>query len=174
MCDEWMPALQLPLTPEQFVQLPRNAAYQYEYAGGKVLLNPRPRHYHAMLDLHAYRPSVAAADVNEVAVRPMTAADIPRLEPVFAAAFHRIQPFGSLDDGAQREAARQCLQRTRTGGDGPWVEPASFVAGPEGHEPFGGLLITLLPAGDPSDWDSYYWAAAPPPTASRAGWAGLT
>ena len=31
MCDEWMPFIQLPLTIEQFRQLPRNSAYKYEY-----------------------------------------------------------------------------------------------------------------------------------------------
>src|SRR5260370_23058921 len=130
MCDEWMPALQVPLTWEQFLQLPRNGAYQYESAQGKALLNPRPRHYHAMLELPAYRPSPDGAELDGVVIRPMTAADIPRLEPVFAAAFHRIQPFGSLDDGTQREAAPHCLQRTRTGGDGPWAEQARVVASP--------------------------------------------
>jgi GNAT superfamily N-acetyltransferase len=177
MCDEWMPALQLQLSPQDFVRLPRNAAYQYEYARGKVLLNPRPRHYHAMLDLQGYCPSTDSAGLPGIAVRPMTAADIPELEPVFAAAFHRIQPFGSLDDGAQREAARQCLQRTRTGGDGPWIEQASFVASRlEDQGLCGGILITLLPAGDPNDWDSYYWAAVPPPdcVAQRLGRPHLT
>ena len=26
MCDQWMPSIKLPLTPEQFHELPRNAA----------------------------------------------------------------------------------------------------------------------------------------------------
>src|SRR5437588_294883 len=47
MCDEWMPALQLPLTWEQFLQLPRNPAYKYEYLEGKAFLSPRPSHYWA-------------------------------------------------------------------------------------------------------------------------------
>src|SRR5271166_4253967 len=93
MCDEWMPALQLPLTWEQFLQLPRNAGYKYEYLEGKALLSPRPRHYHALLDLHAFRPAVDEAP-QEMELRPMRADDFLLLEPAFKAAFHRIQPFG--------------------------------------------------------------------------------
>ena len=31
MCDEGMPRLELSISFEQFQQLPRNAAYQYDY-----------------------------------------------------------------------------------------------------------------------------------------------
>ena len=37
MCDEWMPTVVLPLSAEQFRQLPRNAAYKYERLGGHVV-----------------------------------------------------------------------------------------------------------------------------------------
>jgi len=163
MCDEWMPTLQLPLTWEQFLKLPRNAVYRYEYEKGNALLSPAPRHYHALLDLHDYRPS-AAEVTDDVVLRPMVADDFLPLEAPFQAAFHRIQPFGSLDDALQREAAHQCLQRTQTGGDGPWIQEASFVATrQEGEGDLrGAILITLLPPGDPGEWASYYWTAAPP------------
>jgi GNAT superfamily N-acetyltransferase len=177
MCDEWMPALQLPLTWEDFLRLPRNAGYKYEYAEGKALLNPRPRHYHAMLELAAYHPSADGMELDGLAVRPMAEEDMARLEPAFVAAFHRTQPFGSLDDAMQREAAHQCLQRTRSGGDGPWIQQASFIAEQrDDQEPCGAIFITLLPAGDPNDWDSYYWAGTPPPDciARRLGRPHLT
>src|SRR5262249_8588812 len=48
----------------------------------------------------------------------------------------------------------------RSGGDGPWIEQASFVAVEQGKL-LGAILITLLPEGDLSDWDSYYWTAPP-------------
>src|SRR5262249_55086634 len=67
-----------------------------------------------------------------------------------------------LDDATRQEAARQALERTRTGGDGPWVERGSFVAHEDGR-PVGAILVTLLPDGDPCDWDSYYWPGPPPP-----------
>ena len=31
MCDDWMPTIELPITIEQFHQLPRNRACKYEY-----------------------------------------------------------------------------------------------------------------------------------------------
>jgi hypothetical protein len=160
MCDEWMPTLELPLTWEQFLRLPRNAAYKYEYLEGKAVLTPRGKHYHGLLELHAYRPCEHEPPEG-VVLRPMREDDFLPLEVPFKAAFHRIQPFGSLDDGMQREAAHQCLQRTRTGGDGPWIQQASFVATQGQDEHQGAILITLLPQGDPGEWESYYWSHPP-------------
>ena len=165
MCDEWMPRIQLPLTIEQFHQLPRNAAYKYEYLDGRAWLSPRPRHYHALLDL---QPLPVPAEVH---VRPVQEGDWDSLQRIFTGAFRSIQPFGSLDDDTRREAARKALERTRTGGDGPWIERASFVALAENTQgkpkeevswPVGAVLITLLPEGDPTDLSSYYWDEPPP------------
>src|SRR2546423_4543861 len=115
MCDQWMPTLLLPLTREQFYQLPRNAAYRYELLSGQVVLSPRPKHYHALLDLQP------RGEDETLSMRRLQADDWDVLPKVFAASFHRIQPFGSLDDATRLEAARQCLERTRVGGDGPWI-----------------------------------------------------
>ncbi|HEV3256542.1 MAG TPA: GNAT family N-acetyltransferase [Gemmataceae bacterium] len=155
MCDQWMPMIKLPLTRDQFRQLPRNPAYKYEYLSEQTYLSPRPRHYHALLDL---RPIAAPVDPP---VRPLRAQDWDDLLPIFAGAFRTTQPFGSLDDETRHQAARQALERTRSGGDGPCIEAASFVA-PQGDQAGGAILITLLPAGDPCDWDSYYWPQPPP------------
>jgi GNAT superfamily N-acetyltransferase len=169
MSDDWMPLIKLPLTLEQFEQLPRNPAYKYEYLDRKAYLTPRPRHYHAWLDL---RPIEAAGPVD---LRPLPANRLPSLERLFATAFRAIQPFGSLSDAERLRAAREALARTRTGGDGPLVEQACFVAYEEGA-PVGALLVTLLPPGDPADWDSYHWEEPPPPdcVAQRLGRPHLT
>jgi GNAT superfamily N-acetyltransferase len=160
MCDEWMPTLVLPLTLEQFHQLPRNAAYKYEFLGGQVYLSPRPKHYHALLDL---QPGAVDPGVEGVTLRHLEAADWEKLVPLFSSAFARIQPFGSLDDETRRQAASQSLERTRSGGDGPWIAQASFVAVSRVEAyPIGAILITLLPAEDPSDFDAYYWKQPPP------------
>jgi GNAT superfamily N-acetyltransferase len=164
MCDEWMPVIKLPMTVEEFRQVPRNPAYKYEYLEGQLWLSPRPRHYHALLDLEAQAVPL------DVPMRGVQEADWADLQPVFAGAFQYIQPFGSLDEATRRQAARQALERTRTGGDGPWIEPASFVAlspgegadGPPGPPLQGAIFTTLLPGGDPCDWDSYYWREPPP------------
>jgi GNAT superfamily N-acetyltransferase len=177
MCDEWMPGLKLALTPEEFRQLPRHPAYKYEFLSGTAYLSPRPKHYHAVLDLAAYRPPVAADGSEGVSVRPLRPDDFFNLEPAFAAAFHRLQPFGGLDDDTRRQAARKCLTQTRTGGDGPLVEPACFVAvhGADA-QPVGATLVTMLPPGDPCVYDDYYWREPPPPdcVARRLGRPHLT
>jgi GNAT superfamily N-acetyltransferase len=156
MCDEWMPYLQLPLSIEQFRQLPRNAAYKYEYLSKTAFLSPRPKHYHALLDLKPIQADGSAA------VYPLEPDELLRLDHLFAGAFRYVEPYGCLDDETRLEAARQALERARTGGDGPWIERASFVAKIE-EKPVGAILITLLPDGDPCNWDSYRWPEAPPP-----------
>jgi GNAT superfamily N-acetyltransferase len=56
-----------------------------------------------------------------------------------------------------------CLERTMKGSDGPWIEQASFLAFSETKDrPAGAIFVTLLPEGDPSDFDSYSWNGPPP------------
>jgi hypothetical protein len=169
MGDSWMPTIKLPLTEEELEQLPRNAAYRYEYLDGQAYLSPRPRHYHALLDLRR----VPAPE--NVTLRQLHAEDLPALAPLFAEAFQHIQPYGSLAKTTRLEASRQALKRTHTGGDGPWIEQASFGACQD-DELVGAILITLLPDADPCDWDSYRWSEPPPPDciAHRLGRPHLT
>jgi GNAT superfamily N-acetyltransferase len=157
MCDEWMARLELPLTATQFQLLPRNAAYRYELLDGRVWINPRPRYFHALLDLEAERDGARAA----VEPRPLRDDDWDDLAELFAAAFRSQQPFAGLDEATRLQAARQCLAQTRGGGDGPWIEAASFVA--PADEALGAILITLLPDADPTSWDGYHWPEPPPP-----------
>lgn len=180
MCDEWMPSLRLSMSQEQFYQLPRHPAYRYEFLDGQAFLTPHSRHYHAVLDLAAALPVLRAEPVTDPwVIRPVEPDEVPRLVPLFAAAFRVTQPFGSLDDATRQEAAAQVLERTRTGGDGPWVAPASFVAlqSDGGPQPYAGaIFITLLPGGDPIDWESYYWSEPAPSDLleKRQGWPHLT
>jgi len=155
MCDHWMPALTLPLSPEQFQQLPRNGAYRYDYHDGQASLWPRARHYHALLELQP-RPEPLT-----LSYRPLLGSDWDALIPVFAEAFQTTQPFGSLDDNLRMEAARQALSRTRLNRDGPWIADASLVVLAD-EAPAGAILVTLLPQGDPCDWDCYSWQEPPP------------
>src|SRR5262245_43234847 len=145
MCDEWMPLIKLPIGWDEFQQLPRNADYKYEYFDETAFLTPRPRHYHTLLDLGAFQPDEAEA-VEPVTLRRATADDCADLVELFTVAFRRIQPFGSLDDATRTKAARKALEKTRTDGDGPLIEAASFVAlSGEERQAVGAILITLLP-----------------------------
>ena len=155
MSDEWMPTIRFPLSPDSFGRLPRNSAYRYEYLAGQACLNPRPKHYHALLALQKLPVD------HDLVIRQARQRDLDHLVPLFASCFEHIQPFGSLDDGARRLASRQALQRTWQGGDGPWIQEASFVAC-QGRDLIGCILITLLPKGDPCAWDSYHWSVPPP------------
>src|SRR4051794_30651510 len=125
MCDQWMPDVRFPLPAEQFRRLPRNAAYAYAYADGDARLSPRPRTYHARLDLDRFRPP---ADELAAAVRytfgPIAEEDAERLVGLFADAFEGVQPFAGLEVVERQEAARACLRRTFSGGDGPWLPAA--------------------------------------------------
>jgi GNAT superfamily N-acetyltransferase len=177
MCDEWMPRLELPITFEQFQQLPRNAAYKYEYFDGTAWLNPRPRYYHALLDLASLADRPLEGVSRTTALRPVQAADWEDLAPLFAAAFDRQQPFSGLEDKRRIAAARRSLLHTRCGGDGPWIEAASFVATEsDGGQEIGGILVTLLPDADPTGWGSFHWKEPPPPDvlARRVGRPHLT
>src|SRR5436190_12127590 len=49
MTGDLFQTIQLPLSPEQFRRLPRNAAYKYELIGGETWLTPPPRWHHAVL-----------------------------------------------------------------------------------------------------------------------------
>jgi GNAT superfamily N-acetyltransferase len=170
MCDEWMPTLRLRLQTDEFQQLPRHPAYRYEYLNGNAILSPWPRHLHALLDL-ACVPAPRRTDV-----RPVEESDEPALVELFAQAFFRVQPFGALDETTLRQAADRCLQRTYTGGDGPWLNQASFVATADDGRPSGAALVTLVPGGDAWRPDAYRWYE-PAPTdlwQSRSGQPHLT
>ncbi|HTU21275.1 MAG TPA: hypothetical protein VMG10_24690 [Gemmataceae bacterium] len=166
MCDEWMPRLELPIAFEQFQQLPRNAAYKYEYFDERAWLSPRPRYYHALLEMGPWAERPLEGASRKAKLRPLRAADWEGLVPLFSAAFNRQQPFCGLDGERALAAARKSLEHTHSGGDGPWIEQASFVAtnGDAGPE-VGAILVTLLPDRDPSGWYSYHWKEPPPPDA---------
>jgi GNAT superfamily N-acetyltransferase len=161
MCDEWMPTITLPLSKEQFQRLPRNPAYKYEYLDGVAYLSPRARHYHAALDLSARPPEATLPGCASFTLRLLRDSDWPELEVVFAGTFRHIQPFGCLDDALLKHAAHECLERTRTGRDGPLIPSACFVAEHEKHI-IGGILLTLVPGDDECNSESYRWREPPP------------
>jgi GNAT superfamily N-acetyltransferase len=161
MCDAWMPTIKLALTLEQFRQLPRNPAYKYEYLDGVAYLTPRAKHYHATLDLATPPAIESLPSCASFKLRPLHDQDWPELELVFAGSFRTIQPFGGLDEATMKEATHQCLERTRTGGDGPVIASACFVAEQDKHV-IGSVLVTLVPGDDECDSESYRWYEPPP------------
>jgi ribosomal protein S18 acetylase RimI-like enzyme len=166
MVDRWFFGIKLPLSIEDFRRLPTNPAYKYEYIAGKALLTPRPRECHALLDLRqpqeGDRANPPGTD-DPVRIRRLEAADWGVLDQLFAGAFHRVQPFASLNDAQRLEAARQCLRYTREGNDGPLIEPACLVAvNEEDDDLCGAILVTLMPDVDLSTSFDLRWKEPPP------------
>ena len=155
MCDHWMPALTLPLTPSSSsncLEMPLTATniVMDECLSGLVPGITMP------CSTWSREPNLTPSFCA-----PWLAHDWEALIPVFADAFQNIQPFGSLDAATRLEAAQQALTRTRLNRDGPWIAAASLVALCD-DVPAGAILVTLLPEGNPCDWDSYSWQQPPP------------
>ena len=180
MLDRWFSVIKLPLSWRQFQQLPRNPAYKYEYLEKAAWLSPRPKFYGARLDLRPSEdgPQSEVEARNEVIrFRHLEDRDWPRLSRLFAASFDRVQPFASLSDRRRLEAARDCLNSTRDGCDGPIIRPACYVAAGAQHgHPVGAVLVTLVPRVNLDDFWSLRWKTPPPPDCieQRLGHAHLT
>src|SRR5262249_31958650 len=150
-------------------------AYRYEHFHGVASLTPRPKYYHAVLDLPGWEPSLAMPLEENQSIRPLAAADWDLLPRIFASAFDTTQPFASLPRDTRLEAARQSLAATRDGQDGPLVTPACRVA-VQNAEVVGAVLVTLLPHGDLESWEGCHWREPAPADAveRRLGWPHLT
>ena len=109
MIEKWFSTVELPLTFEQFKQLPQNPAYKYEYFAGRAWLTPRPKSYHGLLDLESFaRPIAAVATKEEVVVRPLTDEDWPHLTWVMVSPWFARQGVGTaLLDAAIRALVGQ-------------------------------------------------------------------
>ena len=179
MLEHWFSVIKLPLSWRQFLRLPQNPAYKYEYIEKTAWLSPRPKFYHARLSLShhdAKRPEQIEARTL-VTVRQIEARDWTRLPQVFAQSFARVQPFASLGDRRRLKAATECLKFTREGGDGPLIQAACSIAMTAGRDvPVGALLVTLVPPVDLDDLWSLRWEASPPEDCveRRLGHAHLT
>jgi len=165
MSEQWMPHVTLELSEEQYKQLPRNPAYQYDFLHGTAFITPRPKYFHGILDFARWQTSANGELSEDVQIRPIMAADHETLPAVFAAAFENVQPFGGLDGSQRLQAAQSALEKTWRNGDGPVLSQASFTAlHAKKKTPLGAILITLVPGGDPSARENYLWPDPPPPT----------
>ncbi len=177
MYEQWMPKVALSLTTEEFGQLPRNPAFQYDYLRGKALITPRPRHFHGILDFSGRQ----VAEPNEVGsnmhIRPMASGDFGALPDIFTDAFDGVQPLGGLTRAQRLDAARVILDKTWQGNDGPWIRQASFTALDKTKKTLlGGITITLVPGGNPAESACYRWEESPgnPWNKSHSGQPHLT
>lgn len=173
--DQWFPFIKLPMSFEQFRQLPQHPAYKYEYSRGSAELTARPKSYHGLLSLQPRNPplSVRGFGRETVTFRPLQNDDWLCLPRLFAEAFDHVPPYSQLADEDRLSAAEQCLSQTRDGGDGLLIQPACFVARcdtAEGERRLGAILVTLLPAGDLEDFGDDAWTMSPPPDPIEQKW----
>jgi len=168
MLDDWYRTLRLPMTVEQYHQLPRNPAYKYEYIDGQTWLTPRPKTFSALLDLTPRLVGDGVVHGDKTDVRPVADEDWPLLPRLFAAAFHQVPPFIALNDADRVQASGECLQQTRAGGDGPLLTSASLVAVDAAkRQLLGAILVTLIPKRDEGQpWDGD-WPEAPATESAR-------
>jgi hypothetical protein len=113
MDEKWFKQVVVSASFEDFRRLPQHPAYKREYYGGEIVLTPRPRYDHALLDLGRWVEGAAAAHARAT-IRPLADSDWERCTAAFASAFARSAPFSTLSDEELEEAARHCLQQTRT------------------------------------------------------------
>ncbi len=133
------PRIELPITFDQFHTLPRNPAYKYEYFDKRAVLSPRPKAFSCVLDL---KPTPVPDGFD---VRPLPAADIPGLEKLFLHANIHTQPYQSLDEKKQAEAAKDAIERVVAGDDGPLIEAACFQVFDDRRDgPIGAAVVTLV------------------------------
>lgn len=161
MLDDWYRLIRLPITLEQFHALPRNPVYKYEYIDGEARLTPRPKTLNAVLSLSRRPISDDSLAEEGITIRPLAQHDWEPLLPVFSASFATMPPFASLIDADRDQCALECLEQTRTGGDGPVIEPACFVACSQEHVA-GAILITLIPRRNEGEWWHGKWDEPPP------------
>jgi GNAT superfamily N-acetyltransferase len=163
MLDRWYRTQRLKITIDEFHRLPRNSAFKYEYIGGTAVLTPRPKTFNGLLELKLVEAAPThQIQAEEFRFRPVAADDWDKLPALFAAAFHRVQPFISLDENERLEASRECLEQTRTGGDGPFIDQASFVAESGANQEIAGaILMTLIPRAPEGEWWDARWDVLP-------------
>lgn len=152
MLGDWFRTMELPIAFSDFERLPRHPAYKYEFFDGRAVLTPRPRYQRAVLELPAsLTPTSASSQPSGVTIRALAPGDWTSLPELLSAAFHGVPPLVTLGADRRLDVARECLERTRMGGDGSVVEGACFVAADQhGAECLvGAILVTLIREGCP-------------------------
>jgi GNAT superfamily N-acetyltransferase len=168
MLDQWFRPLHLPMSVEQFRLLPRHSAFKYEYHDGQAWLSPHPRMFNGLLDLTHFSPrDTSQVQNSQLVIRPLEADDWPRLPKLFAAAFESVPPFSALCDKDRLTASSQCLHQAHSGGDGPILDKACFVAEVGPGKLAGAVIVTLIPKREEGDWWDGCWASLPATDAAR-------
>jgi hypothetical protein len=180
--DDCYRRIDLPMSFEQFDIFPNLPAFKNEYYDGKLVLTPRPKMYHARLDLERFlRIDVGPIEFHwgdrDYDITPLQECDWSQLAGPLVAAYARQQPFESLPKDERAAASAKCLDMIRSGGEGPVIVSACRVYRDRADEsPTAAILITLAQDTDDFDLYSTRWRKPPPPNAiaNRLGRPHLT
>jgi GNAT superfamily N-acetyltransferase len=145
------------MTREEFDRLPRNGGYDYQFVDGVARLTPNVIYYRARLDLRAEDGPERVYPDLRLTIRSVADTDWPVFPALFADAFERMQPFGSLDRPWREQVGGALMAQTREGGDGPFLAEASVVACDRLGNHLGALLLTLAPAKGLPGEDTFVW-----------------
>ena len=166
--DHWFRVIELDLTIDEFHTIPQHPDYKYEYFNNRTYLSPRPKAFHALLNLEPLKAPSEVYAQEQIRIRPLRPDDDTEwqnLKTAFQASFLRTEPFASLSDDDRAESAHCLLDYVRQGGEGPLVTQACFVAESERRELgdlAGAILITLYPDRPLTEWHSHRWPEPPP------------
>jgi hypothetical protein len=163
MRDEWFPYIKFKIGWKEFHQLPKNPAYKWEYFESAAHLTARPKSYHCVLELRPSRPprSVMVHHHEKFSIRRLRENDWDALPRYFAAAFSRIVPFCGMEGDEALAAARACVKKTHSGGEGPVIKQACYVATARDGEACAAILITLTRRIDLTSLESLHWKEPP-------------
>lgn len=167
MLEQWFRSLHVAMTPEQFDELPRHSAYHYEYTDGRAWISPKPRMFNGLLELASRSPRRSdEVENSQLSFRPMQPDDWQRFPKLFASAFENVPPFCALSEKERVHAASQCLHQASSGGDGPVLNDACFIAEIAPGKLAGAIIVTLIPKREEGEWWDGLWDN--PPTTDDA------
>ncbi|WP_437188153.1 hypothetical protein SH668x_001583 [Planctomicrobium sp. SH668] len=175
MLNDYFLPIELSVSWNEFLALPRNPAFRYTYFNNTASITANPRYYHCLLALSspsAEPPSKAVSCFySEFELRQVQETDWQLLREVFRSAFNRSPPLSQLQMSQQQAACERILSGTFAGHFGSFSPQSSFVIiDREAGDILGASLITLIPSGNLEDFDTEHWKESPPPNAFSEGW----
>jgi GNAT superfamily N-acetyltransferase len=161
------------MTFQDYMKLPWHPGFKLEYFGGRLHISPRWRTYDLFLPLEQPEECSSVDVQNLVEIRQLEKPDWNDLPRVFASSFGRSPPFSLIPESERDEAGRRFMEFTRSGGDGPLIPEACFIAAHrETGNPLGAVILGQMTGRDKGWHDEARDAVSPPPPPLPPGAAG--
>jgi GNAT superfamily N-acetyltransferase len=163
--DRWFRPVRVAMSFDSFERLPWHPAYKFEYWEGQLRISPRWQSHSVFLELTPPETRLSVNDLGLVTIRPLISSDWEALSEPLSEAFEDIPPLGMLGSRRRFWAARDWLQSTREGSEGPPIESACVVAvdREDSTALVGALLVTLMTGWARSMYSGQRLRVLPPP-----------